>query len=120
MTSGQEISAESPSRDLAHKLREAARNLWLFVNDGYRVGDGAMGGVRLRHLDTIHALRAIAADIAFSPAYVTESGSDQRSALEHAISLLRYTGDWRDKTRAAALASDLEALVVEADEEMKV
>ena len=48
-----------------------------------------------------------------------ESGSDQRSAMEHAISLLRYTVDWLDEDRAEALASELEGRVAEGDEAMK-
>ncbi len=101
---------------LTEKLRDAAGRLWLFVNSEYQEGDGAKMRAKRRHLDTIHALRAIAADIAFSPHYALESGSDQRSALEHAISLLQYTLDWLDEDRAKALETELEALVVEADE----
>ena len=119
MTSEQETRATTLPSDLGDKLREAARRLWLFVNSEYHIGDGTVAVVRLRHFDTMHALRAIAADIAFCPDYMLESGSDQRSALEHAISLLRYAEGWQDKDRAEALASELEARVAEADEEMK-
>jgi hypothetical protein len=107
--------AKTLPSELADKQREAARRLWLFVNSEYQEGDGTRTLVRRRHLDTIHALRAIAADIAFCPHYVLESGSDQRSALEYAISLLRYTVDWLDEDRAEALASELEGRVAEAD-----
>ena len=116
MTSEQETQAKPLPSDLADKLRETARELWLFVNSEYREGDGTKIVIRRRHLDIIHALRAIAADIVFCPHYVLESGSDQRSALEHAISLLRYTIDWIDEDRAKALASELEGRVAEADE----
>jgi hypothetical protein len=119
MTSEQETRAKPLPSELADKLREAARRLWLFVNSEYHEGDGTKTLVRRRHLDTIHALRAIAADIAFCPDYVLESGSDQRSAMEHAISLLRYTVDWLDEDRAEALASELEGRVAEGDEAMK-
>jgi hypothetical protein len=119
MTSQQETESKPLPTELADKLREAARRLWLFVNSEYQEGDGTKTLVRRRHLDTIHALRAIAADIAFCPHYVLESGSDQRSALEHAISLLRYADDWIDEDRAEALASELDGRIIEADEEMK-
>ncbi len=119
MTSQQETEPKPLPTDLVDKIREAARRLWLFVNSEYQEGDGTKMRGRRRHLDTIHALRAIAADIAFCPHYLLERGSDQRSALEHAISLLRYTDDWIDEGRAEALASELEGRVVEADEEMK-
>jgi len=119
MTSQQETEPKPLPTDLVDKIREAARRLWLFVNSEYQEGDGTKMRGRRRHLDTIHALRAIAADIAFSPHYLLERGSDQRSALEHAISLLRYTDDWIDVGRAEVLASELEGRVVEADEEMK-
>jgi hypothetical protein len=114
----QETQSKPLPDDLAGKLREAAQRLWLFVNSEYREGDGTKSSIRRRHLDTIHALRAIAADIAFCPHYVLESGSDQRSAVEHAISLLRYTGDWLDEDHAEALALELEGRVAEADEVM--
>jgi hypothetical protein len=116
MTSEQETQSKPLPNDLADKLCESARRLWLFVNSEYQEGDGTKMRAKRRHLDTIHALRAIAADIAFCPDYVLESGSDQRSALEHAISLLQYTLDWQDEDRAKALESELEALVAEADE----
>jgi hypothetical protein len=119
MTSEQETQSEPLSNDLADKLRESARRLWLFVNSEYQEGDGTKMRAKRRHLDTIHALRAIAADIAFCPDYVLESGSDQRAAMEHAISLLRYTVDWVDEDRAEALASELEGRVAEGDEAMK-
>ena len=119
MTSQQEPEPKPLPTDLVDKIREAARGLWLFVNSEYQEGDGAKMRGRRRHLDTIHALRAIAADIAFCTHYPLERGSDQRSALEHAISLLRYTDDWIDKGRAEVPASELEGRVVEADEEMK-
>ena len=116
MASEQETQPKPLPSELADKLREAAGRLWLFVNSEYQEGDGRKMRAKRRHLDTIHALRAIAADIAFCPHYVLESGSDQRSALEHAISLLQYTLDWLDEDRAKALESELEALVTEADE----
>ena len=118
MPSEQKAQAKPLPSDLADKIHQAARTLWLFVNSEYRAGDGAkIILVRRRHLDAIHALRAIAADIGFSPHYVLQSGSDQRSALEHAISLLRYTPDWFDKDRAEAIALELEGRVEEADQE---
>ena len=90
------------------------------MNSEYQEGDGTKMRAKRRHLDTIHALRAIAADIAFfCPDDVLESGSDQRSAMEHAISLLRYTVDWLDEDRAEALASELESRLAEGDEAMK-
>jgi hypothetical protein len=116
MASEQETQAKPLPRELTEKLRDAAGRLWLFVNSEYQEGDGTKMRVKRRHLDTIHALRAIAADIAFCPHYALENGSDQRSALEHAISLLQYTLDWQDEDRAKALESELEALVAEADE----
>jgi hypothetical protein len=115
MASEQETRDEPLPSELAEKLRSAAGRLWLFVNSEYQEGDGTQMRAKRRHLDTIHALRAIAADIAFCPHYALESGSDQRSALEHAISLLQYSRDWQDEARAKALESELEALVAEAD-----
>jgi hypothetical protein len=115
MAPERETPAKPLPSELTERLREAARRLWLFVNSEYQEGDGTKMRGRRRHLDTIHALRAIAADIAFCPHYALERGSDQRSALEHAISLLQYTLDWQDEDRAKALESDLEALVTEAD-----
>ena len=44
-----------------------------------------------------------------------EEGSDQRSALEHAISLLQYAPDWQDDDRAKVVERELEGLVAEAD-----
>jgi hypothetical protein len=119
MTSEQETRAAALRSDLGDKLREAVRGSWLFANSEYHVSDGTMAVLRLRHFDTSHALRAIAVDIAFCPDYMLESGVDQRSALEHAIPLLIYAGDWLDKDRAETLASELEARIAEADEEMK-
>jgi len=116
MASERETPAKPMPTELAEKLREAAGRLWLFVNSEYQEGDGTEMRAKRRHLDTIHALRAIAADIAFCPHYALESGSDQRSALEHAISLLQYTLDWRDEDRAKAMERELEGLVAEADE----
>jgi hypothetical protein len=116
MASEQETQPKPLPSELADKLGEAAARLWLFVNSEYQEGDGTKMRAKRRHLDTIHALRAIAADIAFCPHYVLESGSDQRSALEHGISLLQYTFDWLDEDRAKALEAELEALVTEADE----
>ena len=113
----QEPQTKPLPSDLANSIHRAARDLWLFVNSEYREGDGAgLAVVKRRHLDAIHTLRAIAADIAFSPDYVLQSGSDQRSALEHAISLLRYAPDWFDKDRAGAIALELEGRVEEADQ----
>ena len=113
----QELQTKPLPSDLANSIHRAARDLWLFVNSEYREGDGAgLVVVKRRHLDAIHAPRAIAADIAFSPDYVLQSGSDQRSALEHAISLLRYAPDWFDKDRAEAIALELEGRVEEADQ----
>jgi hypothetical protein len=43
--------------------------LWLFVNSDQE-GDGTKMRAKRRHLDTIHALIAIAADIALCPDYV--------------------------------------------------
>jgi hypothetical protein len=116
MASEQEAHAKVLPSELAEKLREAAGRLWLFANSEYQEGDGTMMCAKRRHLDTIHALRAIAADIAFCPHYALEGGSDQRSALEHAISLLHYTLDWQDEDRAKAVEHELEGLVAEADE----
>jgi hypothetical protein len=115
MASERETQVKPLPSELTEKLREAARRLWLFVNSEYQEGDGTKMRGRRRHLGTIHALRAIAADIAFGPHYVLECGSDQRSALAHAISLPQYTLDWQDEDRAEALESELEALVTEVD-----
>jgi len=112
-----EVQPKPLPSDLANRIHQAARDLWLFVNSEYREGNGAsLVTVSRRHLDAIHALRAIAADIAFSPDYVLRSGSDQRSAMEHAISILRYAPDWFDKDRAEAIALELEGRVEEADQ----
>ena len=115
MASEQKTQAKALPRELTEKLRAAAGRLWLFVNSEYQEGDGARMRIQRRHSDVIHALRAIAADIAFCPDYALEEGSDQRSALEHAISLLQYAPDWQDDDRAKVVERELEGLVAEAD-----
>ena len=68
MPSEREEQARPLPSDFVSKIEAAARDLWLFVNSEYREGDGgSLILVKRRHLDAIHALRAIAADIAFSP-----------------------------------------------------
>lgn len=69
MASKQEAQAKLLPSELAEKVHDAAGRLWLFVNSEYREGDGTNMRAKRRHLDTIHALRAIAADIAFCPHY---------------------------------------------------